>query len=344
MLALVLLLGSSSAHADDRTRAVAAAAVPGLVLHGSGHWVMGQKRVARTLLLTEAAGLGAMGSGASILIGSGFSRKLVAPASGLVILGVGLFLVSFLADLEGTIAPPLGEPRVVLPIVETSLGYRYVSDPVFAYRSFVATGLDLRVGKLRVSPEGWFGAGHPNERLRLAGAYRFAGPTTKRARDGSFVDAEVAGIHHAFPPERFSITSLELMVAGRLDLARIGSTLRGSFVDAALGYGLARHRYAVRGSPEDGNDQLLARVGYGVWIGRPTSTWAEVSAFYEHRHDGFAGGLDMPGTFSGVPGNFGARAITWLTEDLGASLEAQFGHAFVAGASVLVRQPISDRR
>ncbi len=318
--------------------------MPGFVLHGSGHWVRSQRAVARRLFVTELVGLGALGAGGSVLYFSGASRKLVAPASVVAILGAGLFVASWLADIGGSATEPLGEPRLVLPTIESSLGYRFVDDPAFAYRSFLVTGLDLRVGKVRLSPEGWFGAGHANERLRLGAAYRFLGPTTRgAAEDGSFLDLEVAGVRHAFPPERFTMTSIEIGVAGRLDLARLAPTLRGSFFDASVGYALARHRYAVAGSPDEGNEQLLARWAYGMWIGRPTSgaTWAEVSAFYEHRHDGYAGGLKLPGLFSGVLGSFGGRAIAWLTQDLGALVEAQVGSALVLGASVLVRQPVS---
>lgn len=344
---LVLVCAERSARADDgRAPATAAAVVPGVVAHGSGHWVRGRKGTARTLLLGELVGLGAMGAGASVLYFSGASRRLAAPAIALSIVGSGLFVASWLADLYGASTDePTGEPRVVLPLVEASLGYRYVRDPAFAYRGFVTTGFDLRFGRVRVSPEGWFSAGHANERLRLAAAYRFVGPTTRAPRsagtDGSFVDLELAGVRHAFPPERFTMTGGELVVAGRLDLARVAPTLRGSFFETSLGVALARHSYAVEGRAADGAEQLLGRWAYGLWLGRPSSVWAEVSAFYEHRHDGYAGGLKLPGLFSGVLGSFGARALAWLSEDLGALVEAQAGSAAVVGASVLVRQAVT---
>ncbi len=100
----------------------------------------------------------------------------------------------------------------------------------------------------------------------------------------------------------------------------------------------------MAGTPSEGTEQLLARWAYGVWIGRPTASgapWAEVSGFYEHRHDGYAGGLKMPGLFSGVLGSFGGRALAWLTEDVGALVEGQVGSALVLGGSVLVRQRVS---
>ena len=211
------------------------------------------------------------------------------------------------------------------------------------------SALDLRLGRIRIAPEGWFGLGHANERVRLLGGYRLAGAlpastsgtAPAAARDGSYLDLEVAGVRHAFPPERFTMTSIELGAAGRLDLARIDPALGGGFLDGALGWALARHSYRVRGAPDDAFDQLLARWGFGVWVGRPAGIWGEVSAFYEHRHDGYAGGLKLPGLFSGVPGSVGGRALAWLTADLGGLVEAQVGSAVVLGASVLVRQRVT---
>jgi hypothetical protein len=335
-LVLALLLAARDAQADDRAKATAAAVLPGAVVHGAGSWVAGRRDTARTLLYAELVGIGAMGAGFGTLYASGGSRKIAAPAIATAIVGTGLFVVSWLADIEGVATDGLGEPRRVLPPIEASLGVRFVEHPAFAYRTFVTTGFDLRLGRVRVSPEGWFGAGHANERLRLETAYRFAGATTRRSADGSFVDLTLAGVRHAFPPERFTMSSAEVGVSGRYDLARID--LPGSFVDGSIGVAFARHDYT--GAASDATEQLLARWAYGVWLGRPSSTWAEVSAFYEHRHDGFAGGFVQPGLFSGVLGSFGGRALAWLTEDLGAIAEAQVGAAIVIGASVVVRQRV----
>jgi hypothetical protein len=330
------LLAVGDAKADDRTAATAAAVVPGALVHGSGHWTLGRRDTARMLLYGELVGIGAMGAGFGTLYVTGASRKIAAPAIASAIFGTGLFVVSWLADIDGSATDGLGQPRRVLPPIEASLGLRFVKQPAFADQALVVTGFDLRLGRVRVSPEGWFGAGRVNERLRLETAYRFAGATTRRAPDGSFIDVTVAGVRHAFPADRFATSSVELGVSGRYDLARIH--LPGSFADGSIGYALMRHDYA--GAPSDATEQLLARWAYGVWIGRPSSTWGEVSVFYEHRHDGYAAGFVQPGLFSGVLGSFGGRALAWLTEDLGALAEAQIGAGIVAGASVLVRQPV----
>lgn len=334
----------------------AAAVFPGVLLHGAGHWAAGDASTGRTLFLLEGAGLGSTLGGIIVLAASGASKRLVAPAAVMMIGGAGLFITTWLADVYGSATGgargedvATGAPLTEIPAVETSLGYRYVYDPTFAYRSFVTTSLDVRFGPLRLRPEGWFSTSHANERLRLLGAYRLSGPrplsldgrsVATPPVDGSFVDVETSVTRHAYPPERFTISSLEVGFAGRLDLRRMARSLRGSFVDAGLGYGVANNTYALEGAPSEVTDQLLARFGFGLYLGhpRPGGVYGETSIFYDHRHDGYAGGLKMSGLGSGVPGSFGARGLVWLGDDFGVSADAQAGSAAVLGLSIIVRQ------
>lgn len=336
----------------------AVAVVPGVFVHGAGHWAAGDHDTARTLLVLEGIGAGSTLGGIIVLALSGASKRLVAPAALLMIGGVGLFSTTWFADVYGSATGgargedvATGSPLTVLPAIETSLGYRYVYDPTFAYRSFVTTSLDARFGSIRLRPEGWFSTSHANERLRLLGAFRLSGPRptsfdgrtiTTPPIDGSFVDVETSVTRHAYPPERFTISSFEVGLGGRLDLRRIGRSLRGSFVDGGVGYGVANNTYALEGAPSEVTDQLLARFGFGVYVGhpRPGGVYGETSIFYDHRHDGYAGGLKMSGLGSGVPGSFGARGLVWLGDDVGVSADAQAGSAVVLGLSILVRQPV----
>src|SRR4051812_27157464 len=65
----------------SRLLPAAAAAVPGLVIHGAGHFALGQPRTARNLLLMEGVGLGAFLAGGLTLAFTGASRYFVAPAA-----------------------------------------------------------------------------------------------------------------------------------------------------------------------------------------------------------------------------------------------------------------------
>ncbi len=323
-----------------------AALVPGLVLHGAGHYVAGEKRTAGRLLAIEGGGVLGLGGGLVLLATTGASRRLVAPVAALTFVGAGLFVMSTLADLYGVLAPAggTGSPLLVAPRFGAELGLRYVYDPTFAYRAFSVQALEARAGGFRVTQSSWFSLNeHHNRRLRLEGAYRLVGPRPagagERASDGSFLEAEAALTDHDFGSDGFAVTTGEVSLRGRLDLARVGRTLEGSFAELGVGAALAANRY--EGHPDEADSLLLGGFAFGAYLGRPGGRWGEAKVYYDHRHDGFAAGLKMRGLGSGVPGHFGARALFYVTPAWGALIEAEAGSAYVTGLSLLYRYGVS---
>jgi len=320
----------------------AAVFLPGALVHGSGHLVVGDSKTGLRLLALEGAGLGMLATGFVPIVLSGASRRLVGPAAALSAAGVGLFAISFLADLYGIVAPAggVGAPSGVAPALQTALGYRYVYNPVFSYRQFMVQEIDYRTGRWRLHPSAWFALDDTNSRLRSHFAYRLTGPLPgpeRAARDGSFLDLEAAVTRHAFTSQRFTTTTGELAVAGRLDMAHLGPSLRGSFAEMSVGWALQAYSYGVRGTTADVGELLLFRFGYGMYIGWPGSPRGEIALYYDHRHDGFAAGLKMPGLGSGVIGHFGAETRFFLSNHWGVAAEAALGSAYVTGLSVLFR-------
>lgn len=339
--------GRGGAACPERSAwAVGAALVPGLAVHGAGHYVMGEKRTAGRLLAIEGVGLGAVGGGLVLLATTGASRRFVAPVGAITMMGVGLFAISTLADLYGVLAPPggTGAPLTVTPRFGAELGLRYVYDPIFAYRAFSVQAVEARFGPLRLSQSGWYSLGeHRNRRLRLEGAYRPYGPRPEgageRARDGSFVEIETAVTDHDFDSDGFAVTTGEVSLRGRLDLARIGPTLTGSFAEFGVGTALAANRYDRH--HDEADSLLLGGFAFGVYLGRQPGRWGEAKIYYDHRHDGFAAGLKMRGLGSGVPGHFGARALFYFAPSWGALAEVEAGSAYVTGLSVVYRYGVS---
>jgi len=224
--------------------------------------------------------------------------------------------------------------------LETALGYRYVYDPVFAYRSFVAYDIDWRIGRLRFSPSAWFALGDTNSRLRVVSAYRLVGPmpaASEPAADGSYLEVDTALTRHAYTSDRFATTTIEFALSGRLDMRRFAKSLAGSFAEMGFGWALQSYEYAVDGVRADIGELLLARFGYGIYLGWPGAPHGEVMLYYDHRHDDFAAGLKLPGLGSGVAGHFGADARLYWNEQWGTRLEAAVGSAYVVGASMLFR-------
>jgi hypothetical protein len=331
---------------SDRALAGAAAVVPGVVVHGMGHYAAGETTTGNRLLLAEGVGLGlVLGAGYSI-VATGASRYVVGPAAATVIFGVGLFGMSFLADVYGSVSPDAAAAgrRTRAPAwAETELGYRHISDPIFAYEDFLVESVSIRSGRLRLTPSGWFSLDADNARYRVEGAYRFLGKTptvADRPTMNDHLDAVVGMVHHRYATERFTRSSMGLAVDTRYDLGHVGRTLRGAFVEAGAGYSFARIDYDVQGIevPTDFDDVLLARFGFGAVFRGKSNPGSEARVYYDHRHDDFAGGLIMEGLGSGVAGHFGIEARWFFTPELGLGAQAEVGSAFVTGLSVLFRQ------
>ncbi|MET0593460.1 MAG: hypothetical protein ABW133_12220 [Polyangiaceae bacterium] len=321
----------------------AAAVIPGVVVHGAGHLATGETRTGLKLLALEGAGLGLAAAGFLPIVFTGASRRVIGPAAALSVAGVGLFAISLFADMYGVLAPQggTGTPFLVAPDVQTSFGYRYVYDPVFAYRHFLVQDIDYRTGGWRIHPSAWFALDDTNALLRAHVAYRFIGPRPggyPRVADGSFLDLDAAVTRHAFTSNRFTTTTGELAISGRLDMVRFDPLLRGSFAEMSFGMAMQAYSYKVQGTTADLSEILLARFGFGMYFGRPGTQRGEALVYYDHRHDGYAAGLKIPGLGSGVAGHFGAEGRYYLSDHWGLAAEAVAGSAYVMGLSVLFRQ------
>jgi hypothetical protein len=334
-----------------RTAAAVAAVVPGLVLHGSGHFVAGDRPTALRLLAIEAVGLGAVAGGIAVLALTGASRQLSAPIFSLPALGAGLLAISGLADLYGVLAPEggRGTPVSFAPAIEERVGARYVYDPTVAYGFLLGPALDLRWRGLRLSPAAWLAAGEHNVRLTAEVAYRPFGPRPQtptpaapgaeplRPLRGSYAEV-VAGVrHHRYGPEAFDLTVLDVAGQGRVDLDWLVRTAAGSFAEWGWGLGLALTHYHTGAGETDGAGLLLARFAYGIYLGRDTARRGEVMIYYDHRHDDYTGGLKLTGVGSGVAGHLGLDATWFFSEHWGVKLEAQVGSAYLGGLAVIHR-------
>lgn len=318
-----------------------------MLVHGSGHYVIGQPTTAAQLLLAEVAGLGMILGGGSVIVLTGASRRLVGPAAAVTVLGFGVFATSLLADSYGVLLAGHDRGRALRapPLLETSLGYRYVYDPQFDYRNFLVQSLDLHVGRLHLLPSVWSSLDHPNQRYRLSAGVRVLGRAAGapgRAADGSYLEPKLAVTVHRFPRDGFELRTAELAIEGRYDLARMSHNLRGAFVDGELGYARQSVLYDFPGvtAASDQESLLLARWAFGAYIGGRRAPGSEVRLYYDHRHDDYAAGLKMTGLGSGVAGHFGVDGRWYLDESWGVLGEAQVGSAYVIGLSVLFRHGV----
>lgn len=341
------------ADASDKARApkalaVGATVVPGVLVHGAGSWVDGDDETALRLLEAEAAGLGLILAGGVPIALTGASRYIVGPAAAVSIVGFGLFTVSWAADVYAVTAPQggWGRARDVTPWIQTELGYRRVQDPRFAYDHFLVQSIDVRAGRLRLVPSAWWSADARNSRLRMLGGYRAFGPTPREGQaerpDGSALDLEAALTRHDYGDDGFRIGTFEIFVRSRTDLMRVAKPLEGSFFELGLGGAVQQYAYQVPGVsiPSDLETMLLARFGFGVYVGGPSAPDGEFLLYYDHRHDDYAAGLLSTVPTSGVLGHFGLDGRMFFSENWGVSGQAQVGAALVAGLSLVFREDL----
>jgi len=318
----------------------AAAVVPGIVIHGTGHFVNGCAGLGARLLWLELAGLGLIVTAlvpAAIL---GANDYLVPIQAFLGMSGVALFAGSWLFDIYGSAVPTdaRGVGRSRAPVLETEFGYRYVYDPIFEYRHFLVQGFEWWHGPLRLMPRADFAREDMNARYSFPVAWRWFGATPERAAaDGSFAEVQAAATYHAFPRDGFDVQTLEVAVASRLDLIELDPELAGTFAELGAGVGVNRYDYEAPGAGHDNNGLLLMGFALGAYFGDPNRRGGEVKLGYDHRHDDYAAGLKLSGVGSGAAGHFALEARAYW-DAWGLLLDAQVGSAYIAGLSVLFRQ------
>ena len=315
------------------------ALLAGPLVHGAGAFTACQRQTGKRLLIAEGAGFGALLAGGAGLALSGASRRLVAPFAFLSILGVGAFVTSWVADVYGAFnrGRSHGRPSANASW-EAALGYRYVHDPQFEYRSFANVAVRLWFGLQRLFVEAWVALDDATQTARLGYARRLYGGTGR----GTSLETRLALGIQRFHNDGFATFAAELALAGRLDLASLGPSLGGSFVEGEIGLGFETLGYDAtsRALFEDFNGLLLGRVGYGVYLG-PLS---EVLVAYDHRRDGLEGGLSVDSIAAGVLGHlelvgrgFFARAPRWGLEGMVA-----VGSAWIVGASLVFRAALPE--
>ena len=322
-----------------------AAVFPGVLVHGSGVWLQHRDETATRLLLLEGASVLATLTAGLVLFETGAARDVVGPTALVAVAGVSTFALSLATNLYATWAPAdgFGEPLVRLPLVETSLGYLYVYDPQFSFRHLGTAAVSAHYEAWHVRAGAMQAASGDNTRLELGAGYRVLGPRgygAVPASDGSYLEPRLAFSQQRFPDDGFSSRVFELALEGRLDFERYLHDVRGIFFQGEAGW--ARqvfHNFIPGPNPSTVTSLLLAHAGFGVYLGNRAgdATGGELELYYDHRHDGYAGGLKVNGLGSGPAGHFGLRGAYQLTPRWGLRLRTEAGSAYTLGLDAVFR-------
>jgi hypothetical protein len=307
-----------------RLAAVGAAIVPGVIVHGAGSYVLGERRTARRLLEIEGVGAAGLALGGLAIGGSGGSPYFIWPGVPAAVLGVGLFMPTWLADIwvaaggERMRGGPIATPPWSIELSTTGLRdpYRTRALPGAAARAELG-----RIGlgaSARVDAQGQSRDGALEARWRICGAAAGAGPID----EGSRLYVRAAARYHRDDDDDVSLATAELEVGLRAELRRIDPLLAGMFAELATGAGVERATYAR--DTHDLDSILLARFAWGAYLGRR----GEATLFYDHRRDDLAGGL-YAWRASSFVGSVGAGALVAVAGPWAVRGEIQIGNAWL---------------
>lgn len=316
---------------------VGASVLPGLLVHGSGHFAAGRYDDGKFLLAMEGLGLLLLVGGFGGLAVTGAAPEVNPQLIWIASSGAGLFFFSWGADLYGSIVQDgegAGRAWRTLPSLELSQGYQYVYNPVFEDHHYSRTAMTLRTGDWSVQGAFWWAPPHGQRRLETRVGWRLYGPTQdKAAWDGTALDVIAGYDYNAVPAQDTSAHVGSLALTGRLDLQRVLSTGRGAFVEGSLGQAWANYRYGLTAS--EFNSLLISRIAFGLYLGHDPDGYGELSIAYDHRHDGFVGGAKIVGLGSGAIGGAQLRLKKSLFGRWGMDLGFGAGSAYVADAAVV---------
>lgn len=306
----------------ERLQGVTAALIPGLLLHGSGHFVAGDRQTARRLVALEGIGLGMATAGGLVLGLTGASRYIVAPSIPMLVTGIGMFALSWAADVYG-VTTGGSEHRYHEPApAAVSLGYGYVHDPQFAYDHFSVVAGSFATGRLHMDTALWTALSADNQRARIT----LRTPLFEESW-GMHIEASVGGVLHRFADDGFATYVAEAALRARMDLAELGPWLAGSYLKASAGFGVQHFHYFDDTIEGNGRALLLSRWAFGVHL----PAGGELEFYYDHRRDTFtAGASPGSGNGSGFMGQWGAKLDQPVSRRLGLTMRSEIGSAWLS--------------
>ncbi len=312
-----------------RAAAIGAAIVPGFLVRGAGSYVLDERRTAKRLFGAGTAGLAAGAIGGVAVFTSGGSPRLVWPGIPLALLGGGVYLSTWFADLWVAAGGEQvrGGPRAAPPW-SLELSTTLLRDP---YRSRALPGATARVelGRLGLGASALLDAGGDartgdlEARWRLLGAAAGVGPIA----EGSRLYVRAAARYHRDDPDDVTLATAELELVLRGELRHLDPLLAGMFLELTAGAGVERATYA-RGVHDLGSI-LLGRFAWGAYLGRR----GEAMLFYDHRRDHLAGGV-YSYRAAGFTGSAGGAAQVAVAGPWAVRGQLEFGYAWLATLAV----------
>ncbi len=313
--------------------------VPGVLVHGSGQLIAGDTSLGLKLLAAQGVGILGLGGGIAMLAITGASDQFNVPVIWTMSLGGAAFIFSWFGDIYASMGASqlTGRPKS-LPLMEISQGIQFVYNPILDDGFYSKTSLRLAAKKWLASASISIRPDLNDIRSQLRGQYRLVGSARNSEEFftlGDSLDLSLGYDLHTYDDRRVVSHQFPLALLGRLDLRNLDKALRGSFVDASIG--LVFGGYFYDSGTVEYAEQLIADIGFGVYLGRRKNQWGTAKLYYRHRHDGFLGGAKLIGLGSGATGSANFRLRHSLFDDWGFEIGAGAGSAYVFDLSAIYR-------
>lgn len=281
--------------------ATGAALVPGLLVHGSGHFVLGERQSAYRLLAMQGAGLAGLIGGIGLLGAVGGSEKLAGLYVPMAVSGLGLFGISFLADLAGAAhgRRPWAEPLVPSGVTVRT-GYAGLFGAKHTFRHLGELGIAWRTERLvleggaTLQPQGdfsWYRG--------LVGWRLWARSDDRVTRLSLFGELARQG----FDSEGFAITTVRAFGELRWNLGELLTTMQNAWLLGRLGWGFDVFDFAGTSAEDDGLPFIVADIGFGLMA----TERVEVELAYRHRKGELPGGMALSDGLAGFAGMLDLR-------------------------------------
>ncbi len=310
-----------------RILAISAALVPGVLMHGSGHYALGDEQTAWRLLKMEGLGIALMGVGGGLLGLTGSDEHPAALYVPLLAGGAALFAGSFLADFLGVSLSGVrsGEaatvPTRLRPgaLGRVALGYRFVRHPALDGSHLLRATASVRAGAARLALTAEADSRDRYRAFEAEASYRLPW----RPLSAATVDVGFDMAQRRLPVDGVTSTPVALWLEAAWLLDRYVPSLPGAYARGRLGFGVESVDYlGVAGRSDDLLPFVVAVAGIGLRLGR-----VDVEASYDQRQDGLPGG-GFYGRLPGMLGSIGLAGRLRLSSRWALGSEVRYGTGY----------------
>lgn len=263
-----------------RIKSIAGSIFPGVLLHGSGHYLMGEKETGKKLLKIQGISL-LSGAGSlvalSLLGNADETAGILIP---MTMLSFGTFAATWLFDIIGTtgLSNRLSVGQHPYQQSFINLSYHNQDNNQSPYYNFYG-------GRFQYGTEKLFAQFYAEvEESADYQEFVFKGGYNIRPKKYSNLYL-IPEAKYRYSSEGFSISQVDLQLEMDINLAKISKTLKNVYFVNSLGYGNSRFNF--EGSGFDFSNNLMI-ISQGIRV--HVNNLLDITTKYIRREDGFIAG------------------------------------------------------